>query len=130
MAGLKDSLRGISSLDSESLSSVQDVREFVNLLLHEKVFTERDVITLQYLMRTIGRTDLETECVDYATSMKERLCYFQQEKQADGCTRVKLHVVDDIENFIRRDSLIERWYDVTQNLYRSSGYYAKTVSSL
>ncbi|XP_062568431.1 uncharacterized protein LOC134230609 [Saccostrea cucullata] len=104
---LKDSLKEILAVDEESLNSLNSVTEFLNLLKHKKVFTDRDVIAMQYLMRLIKRPDLEQKCIDFATSRKERLCYFQEEKHADGCSRVRLHVVDDIENFIKLESLVE-----------------------
>ncbi|XP_062566132.1 uncharacterized protein LOC134228497 [Saccostrea cucullata] len=107
MTILKDTLKEMGSLDIESLNSGKSVTEFVNVLKYKKVFTDRDVITMQYLMRVIERPDLEKKCIDYATSRKERLCYFQEENHTDGCTLVKLHVMDDIENFTKLDSLIE-----------------------
>ncbi|XP_061170572.1 uncharacterized protein LOC133179911 [Saccostrea echinata] len=107
MSILKDSLKEIVSVDKETLNSLNSITDLVNLLKYKKIFTDRDVITMQYLMRIIERPDLEKKCIDYATSRKERLCYFQEEKHADGCKRVKLHVLDDIENFTELDFLIE-----------------------
>lgn len=46
-------------------------------MLDKRVLNERNVIIVQYLMRQIGRPDLEEMCFEYASKSKQVLCYHE-----------------------------------------------------
>lgn len=46
-------------------------------MLDKGVLNERNVIIVQYLMRQIGRPDLEEMCFEYASKSKQVLCYHE-----------------------------------------------------
>lgn len=46
-------------------------------MLDKGVLNERNVIIVQYLMRQIGRPDLEEMCFEYASMSKQVLCYHE-----------------------------------------------------
>jgi hypothetical protein len=60
------------------VTDLTSVADYINFLLHNGIFKERDVIMMQYLMRSIDRPDLELKCVEYARRKRQALCYFEE----------------------------------------------------
>lgn len=60
-----------------SLDNVTSVEEFIDFLLDKELIKERDVIMMQYLLRCIKCPDLDVKCVEYATTNKQALCYYE-----------------------------------------------------
>ena len=59
-----------------SLTNVTSVEDFITFLLDNGIFKERNVIMMQYLMRSIDRPDLEQKCAEYAKENSHALCYY------------------------------------------------------
>ncbi|XP_062613401.1 uncharacterized protein LOC134275166 [Saccostrea cucullata] len=116
MVSLKKYLKEIvpkESLNEESLERADTVAKFIDFLIYEGIFTDRDMITMQDLMREIKRPDLEQKCIEYATSNKGRVCFFKENKPASrDSSCIELHVVDDIKNFTKLDRLIATVADI------------------
>lgn len=56
---------------------VNSIKDFINRLWDRGVFQERNVIIMQYLMRSLKRLDLEQICVKYAKTGNRALCYYE-----------------------------------------------------
>lgn len=56
---------------------VDSISVFVSRLWERGVFQERNVIIMQYLMRSLKRMDLEKVCVNYAIKDQRALCYYE-----------------------------------------------------
>lgn len=56
---------------------MNSISDFISRLWERGVITERNVIIMQYLMRSLKRMDLEQMFVKYATENKQALCYFE-----------------------------------------------------
>lgn len=102
---LKDSLEVLTS-ERTLIRDVNSIGDFFRYLLDEGVLKERNVIILQYLLKSIDRPDLEQMCVQYATRDKQALCYYEDPNSTDG-PKVYLHVMDDIEKFTNMESLLK-----------------------
>lgn len=63
-----------------SFDNLTSVADFIYFLLDKEVIKERNVIMMQYLLRSIKRPDLEMKCVEYATENKQALCYYEEVK--------------------------------------------------
>ncbi|XP_062609206.1 uncharacterized protein LOC134270956 isoform X2 [Saccostrea cucullata] len=104
---LISTLTALTSMELLSLDNLPTIEDLFIFLLKEEIFQERNVIMMQYLMRSIKRPDLELKCVEYAIKNKQALCYFEENKiPGDGCKHVQIHVVDDIATFTDIDSLL------------------------
>lgn len=56
---------------------MNSISDFISRLWGRGVITERNVIIMQYLMRSLKRLDLEQMLVKYATKDRQALCYFE-----------------------------------------------------
>lgn len=56
---------------------MNSISDFISRLWERGVITERNVIIMQYLMRSLKRMDLEQMFVKYATKDKRALCYYE-----------------------------------------------------
>lgn len=56
---------------------MNSISNFISRLWERGVITERNVIIMQYLMRSLKRMDLEQMFVKYATKDNQALCYFE-----------------------------------------------------
>lgn len=56
---------------------MNSIGDFISRLWGRCVITERNVIIMQYLMRSLKRLDLEQMFVKYATKDKQALCYYE-----------------------------------------------------
>ena len=61
-----------------SLTNVMSIEDFITFLINNGIFKERDVIMMQYLMRSIDRPDLEQKCAEYAKENRHALCYYEE----------------------------------------------------
>lgn len=57
--------------------NINSIEDFFRQMLDKRVLNERNVIIVQYLMRQIGRPDLEEMCFEYASKSKQVLCYHE-----------------------------------------------------
>ncbi|XP_062568433.1 titin-like, partial [Saccostrea cucullata] len=77
---LISTLTALTSMELLSLDNLPTIEDLFIFLLKEEIFQERNVIMMQYLMRSIKRPDLELKCVEYAIKNKQALCYFEENK--------------------------------------------------
>lgn len=63
--------------DPISIKKAESTRECIMILLDEKLFTETDVIFMQFLCKETGCLDLYAKCIDYAVN-HNALCYFEK----------------------------------------------------
>lgn len=61
-----------------SLKAVKSVFECIEILQDEQLFTQKDVIFMQFLCKEAGCFDLFIKCKEYAEEQKA-LCYFEKE---------------------------------------------------
>lgn len=54
--------------------------DFLTILKDENLFTQNDVIFMQFLCKEIDCPDLYTKCLDYAANEEDpnTLCYFEK----------------------------------------------------
>lgn len=58
-----------------SLTEAKSVLECIDILQDENLFTQKDVIYMQFLCKEAGCLELFDECIKYAEKQKA-LCYF------------------------------------------------------
>lgn len=63
--------------------NAQSVIECIEILQDEKLFTETDVIYMQFLCQEANCEELFEKCMEYAI-MKRALCYFTIRPGKDG----------------------------------------------
>ncbi|XP_062616794.1 titin-like [Saccostrea cucullata] len=78
---LKESIKVITQKDL-SVENVTTVEGFFTLILNEGIFSQQNVILMQYLLKSIGRPDLEQKCVEYARKTKAS-CFFKEPEHPD-----------------------------------------------
>lgn len=61
--------------DMESLKEAKSVLECFSILQYENVFSKRNVIFLQFLLKLTECDELNEMCINYALN-QEALCYF------------------------------------------------------
>lgn len=61
--------------DVESLKEAKSVLECFSILQYENVFSKRNVIFLQFLLKLTECDELNEMCINYALN-QEALCYF------------------------------------------------------
>ncbi|XP_056000008.1 uncharacterized protein LOC130048042 [Ostrea edulis] len=98
---LKHILLGLSEVDSESIKKVKSIRELFILLQENKLFTQTDVIFMQYLLKRIECKDLNEECIKYARK-QIALCFFEKFPD-DGSKHVQIHVAGHFEVYLQED---------------------------
>lgn len=67
----------VLTLIGKEFRDVNSISDFINRLWDRGVFQERNVIIMQYLMRSLKRLDLEQLCVKYAKTDNRALCYYE-----------------------------------------------------
>lgn len=60
-----------------SVKEAKSVLECIEILQDEKLFTQQDVIYMQFLCQEAECLDLFTKCIEYAEKQKA-LCYFEK----------------------------------------------------
>lgn len=60
-----------------SVAEAKSVLECIEILQDEKLFTQKDVIYMQFLCQEADCLDLFTKCIEYAEK-KKALCYFEK----------------------------------------------------
>ncbi|XP_056017516.1 muscle M-line assembly protein unc-89-like [Ostrea edulis] len=74
---LKLVLLGLNEVDAESIKELKSVTELLMLLQEHKLFTQTDVIFMQYLLKRAGCQKLYEKCVHYARQQRA-LCFFEK----------------------------------------------------
>lgn len=65
----------------DSPPNAATIEAFFEFLLDEKIAHKENVIVIQYLMRDIGRKDLDKMCVDYARTKSRALCFYAEREE-------------------------------------------------
>lgn len=68
---------GLGEVDMELIKKVKSIREMFILLQENKLFTQTDVILMQYLLKQAECKDLNNECIKYARKQRS-LCFFEK----------------------------------------------------
>lgn len=70
-------LSGLNEVDAESIKELKSVTGLLMLLQEHKLFTQTDVIFMQYLLKRAGCQKLYEKCIHYARQQRA-LCFFEK----------------------------------------------------
>ncbi|XP_055999928.1 uncharacterized protein LOC125676249 isoform X2 [Ostrea edulis] len=98
---LKHILLGLGEVDMELIKKVKSIREMFILLQENKLFTQTDVILMQYLLKQAECKDLNNECIKYARKQRS-LCFFEKPPD-NGFKHVQIHVEGDVKGYSNED---------------------------
>ncbi|XP_061196858.1 uncharacterized protein LOC133205132 [Saccostrea echinata] len=85
----------------DSVSACNSLREVLGILIQEGLFSIRDVILVQYLLRKIGCLELYDKCYDYAQACGA-LCFYERQPE-NGFTTVKFHISGNFKDYSKED---------------------------
>ncbi|XP_056016974.1 titin-like [Ostrea edulis] len=102
LPSLIESLRDVADLH-DSHQNVTTMDDVFHILLQKKIAHKDNVIMIQFLMRKIGREDLDNMCVDYARNRKRALCFYEESTPANGYTHVQVYIDGNVKSFSKKD---------------------------
>lgn len=78
--------------DTTSLEQAVTTRDILRVLKKNKLFTQSDVICMQYLLKRTDCQHLYTQCIKYAEE-QNALCFYEK-PLGNSCTKWTLYIVD------------------------------------
>ncbi|XP_062572223.1 uncharacterized protein LOC134234179 [Saccostrea cucullata] len=103
----------------DALSKCNSLREVLGILIQEGLFSNCDVILVQYVLRRIGCVDLYKRCYKYAKDW-EALCFFESQPE-NGYTAVRFHICGNFKEYSKEDIYSIR--DTVANMLECSKEY-------
>lgn len=85
--------------DRKTVLKATSAFDCIRILQEEKLFTQRDVIFMQFLCSESNCSDLYDKCVEYAEKQKA-LCYFEK-RSVNGHVDVQFHVQGEISGYTK-----------------------------
>ncbi|XP_062592256.1 uncharacterized protein LOC134253689 [Saccostrea cucullata] len=102
-----------------AVSTCNTLRKVLEILKREGLFSNCDVILVQYVLRRIGCLDLYERCYKYAQAC-EALCFFERQPE-NGYTTVGFHIDGNIKEYSKEDIYSIR--DTVANMLECSEEY-------
>ncbi|XP_061172835.1 antiviral innate immune response receptor RIG-I-like [Saccostrea echinata] len=100
---LKFLLRELMGKDTETMMEAESMREILQVLRQKNIFSPKDVLTMQYLLRKTECAELCNKCTDYAKKCKA-LCFFENQPE-NGYKQARFHVNGNVEDYSKEDLL-------------------------